>query len=152
LISLLTILACSFIGAHEVGVISTFEAAAQGPVALALATSAHAGQPGSGLGYIEHIEWAKFGDADSLRIYPSDAGRQASTHLVSPDEAWAEVLALAPTADVPGMRDQFVCHWRFAEFAEPGKASWNLEPSRPEVDNATMVWSLCNPGGAEESF
>ena len=24
-----------------------------------------------------------------------------------------------------------MCHWQFAEFAEPGKTSWNLEPWRP---------------------
>ena len=50
------------------------------------------------------------------------------------DEAWAEVLGLAPQADTPGMRDQFRCHWDFAENVEPGKTSWNLEPWRPVVD------------------
>ena len=43
------------------------------------------------------------------------------------DEAWGEVLAMAPDADTPGMRAQFVCHFKFAEFVEPGKTSWNLE-------------------------
>ena len=32
------------------------------------------------------------------------------------------------------MRAQFLCHWQLAEFAEPGKTSWNLEPWRPGVD------------------
>ena len=35
---------------------------------------------------------------------------------------------------MPGMRAQFMCHWQFAELADPGKVSWNLEPWRPEVD------------------
>nr|WP_257786930.1 DUF2599 domain-containing protein [Mycobacterium intracellulare] len=63
-----------------------------------------------------------------------------------------EVLALAPDADTPGMRAQFLCHWQFAELARPGKTSWNLEPWRPVVDDAEMVASDCNPGGGEESF
>ena len=48
------------------------------------------------------------------------------------------------------MRAQFVCHWRFAEIAEPGKTSWNLEPWRPVVDDQAMVDAGCNPGGGEE--
>ena len=50
------------------------------------------------------------------------------------------------------MREQFRCHWQFAEFAQPGKTSWNLEPWRPGVDAATMVDTGCNPGGTEEPF
>ena len=68
------------------------------------------------------------------------------------DEAWAEVLTLSPDADIPGMQDQFVCHWQFAELAEPGKISWNLEPWRPEVDDEAMVAAGCNPGGTQEPF
>ena len=44
------------------------------------------------------------------------------------------MIAAAPDADIPGMRAQFLCHWQLAEFAEPGKTSWNLEPWRPSVD------------------
>jgi protein-tyrosine-phosphatase len=61
-----------------------------------------------------------------------------------------EVLAQAPDADTPGMRSQFLCHWRFAEFAQPGKTSWDLEPWRPAVDDNTMLLAGCNPGGAEK--
>jgi hypothetical protein len=62
------------------------------------------------------------------------------------------VLAQSPDADTPGMREQFMCHWTYAEFAQPGKSSWNLEPWRPEVDEDTMVGTGCNPGGTEEPF
>ena len=62
------------------------------------------------------------------------------------------MLALAPDADMPGMREQFMCHWTFAEVAQPGKTSWNLEPWRPVVDDQTMVDTRCNPGGTEEPF
>jgi hypothetical protein len=148
LVSSMTILVCSFIGGQEFGVLRTVQTAARVPIAMALARLAHADHQG----YIDHIEWAKVGDLSSLRVYPTAVGRQASIGLVGPDEAWAEVLALAPDADIPGMRQQFVCHWRFAELAEPGKTSWNLEPWRPLVDNTTMIWSRCNPGGTEETF
>ena len=105
--------------------------------------------------FVDHAQWAHWGDLSSLRVYPTLAGREASGQLnnaAQGGEAWGEVLALAPDADIPGMRDQFMCHWSFAEIAEPGKTSWNLEPWRPLVDDATMVETRCNPGGTEEPF
>ncbi|WP_416171910.1 DUF2599 domain-containing protein [Mycobacterium lehmannii] len=104
--------------------------------------------------FVDHVEWAKWGDLSSLRVYPTAAGRQASG-LATPAQgemAWAEVLALAPDADIPGMRPQFVCHWEFAEYYQPRKTSWNLEPWRPEVPYEQMVETGCNPGGTEEPF
>lgn len=116
--------------------------------------------PGSGSAdppappYIDHTQWAQWQGRSSLRVFPWPAGRAASRlQATAPaDEAWAEVLALSPDADTPGMRAQFLCHWQFAEFAQPGKVSWNLEPWRPVVDDTEMVASGCNPGGPEESF
>ncbi|BCO37858.1 DUF2599 domain-containing protein [Mycobacterium heckeshornense] len=100
--------------------------------------------------FVDHTEWVHWGNLSSLRVYPTPSGRAAASRQADPDEAWTEVLALAPDADGPGMRAQFVCHWQLAELAQPGKASWNLEPWRPVVDDATMVASGCNPGGPEE--
>lgn len=105
--------------------------------------------------FIDHTQWAQWQGRSSLRVFPSPAGRAASRTpdaAVLGDEAWAEVLALSPDADTPGMRAQFVCHWQFAELGQPGKVSWNLEPWRPVVDDTEMVASGCNPGGPEESF
>lgn len=104
--------------------------------------------------YIDHTQWAQWQGRGSLRVFPTPAGRVASRtpDATLGDEAWAEVLALSPDADTPGMRAQFVCHWQFAELGQPGKVSWNLEPWRPVVDDAEMVASGCNPGGPEESF
>ena len=62
------------------------------------------------------------------------------------------MLTLSPDADMPGMKAQFLCHWHFAEFAEPGKVSWNLEPWRNVVSDQQMVAAGCNPGGTEEPF
>jgi hypothetical protein len=122
-------------------------AAASVAMLTAPVASAQTGPP-----FIDHVEWAKWGDLSSLRVYPTQAGRVASTDFVSPDGAWAEVLTLSPDADIPGMQAQFNCHWHLAELAFPGKVSWNLEPWRPEVDDNGMVDAGCNPGGTEEPF
>ncbi|MGB8405552.1 MAG: DUF2599 domain-containing protein [Mycobacterium sp.] len=104
--------------------------------------------------YIDHTQWAQFDGKASLRVYPTLSGRRASgvASMLRGEEAWSEVLADAPDADTPGMRSQFLCHWYFAEAAAPGKTSWNLEPWRPVVDDATMAQTRCNPGGQEEQF
>ncbi|CQD05525.1 putative secreted protein [Mycobacterium lentiflavum] len=105
--------------------------------------------------FVDHTAWAQWGRLASLRVFPTPSGRLAARHpntAGAVDEAWAEVLAMAPNADTPGMRAQFICHWQFAEMAQPGKTSWNLEPWRPVVDDAEMVASGCNPGGPEEPY
>jgi hypothetical protein len=105
--------------------------------------------------YISRTEWVQWGDLKSLRVYPTAAGRaEAGTAgtQVQQDQAWAEVLGDSPEADIAGMRAQFNCHWQFAEFAHPGKSSWNLEPWRPEVTDVELVAAGCNPGGSEEPF
>jgi Protein of unknown function (DUF2599) len=102
--------------------------------------------------YIDHTEWVHRGGLASLRVYPTRAGR-AQAHEgaeAQGEQAWAEILADAPDADSAGMRDQFLCHWDWAELVEPGKASWNLEPWRPVVDADQMLAAGCNPGGSEE--
>jgi hypothetical protein len=127
-------------------------AAATLPLALAPVASA---DPVPGPPYVDHVQWAKWADLSSLRVYPAEAARQASLEPGTDpqaDEAWAEVLTLSPDADMPGMKAQFLCHWHFAELAEPGKVSWNLEPWRNLVSDEQMVAAGCNPGGTEEPF
>ena len=128
-------------------------AAAALTAALVLAGTASADVPGPP--YVASAEWAKWGDLSSLRVYPTESARVAAAQIGTTgqaDEAWIEVLALSPDADIPGMREQFICHWQYAELAEPGKTSWNLEPWRPEVSPDQMVAAHCNPGGTEEPF
>jgi hypothetical protein len=128
-------------------------------VSLAVATagvaSANPVEPQPGPPFIDHTEWVHWADLSSLRVFPTPSGRAAAGEIgtnADGAEAWTEVLALSPDADLPGMRAQFICHWQIAEFAEPGKASWNLEPFRPEVNDNQMLASGCNPGGIEEPF
>lgn len=130
--------------------VSAALAAAAGVTLACAAPAAATPAPGP---FVDHTEWAKWGDLSSLRVYPTPSGRSASGHTDGlGDTAWLEVLALAPDAAIPGMREQFMCHWELAELFQPGKTSWNLEPWRPEVDDAQMVASGCNPGGTEEPF
>jgi Protein of unknown function (DUF2599) len=122
------------------------------PLAVAPVASA---DPLPGPPYVDHVQWAKWGDLSSLRVYPTDAARKASLQPgtdAQANEAWTEVLSLSPDADSPGMQAQFLCHWHYAEFVEPGKSSWNLEPWRNEVSDDVMVAAGCNPGGTEEPF
>jgi hypothetical protein len=109
--------------------------------------------------YVDRALWtqeSQWNQLSSLRVYPTANGRAAARRLGSSspeaDEAWSEVLAQAPQANTPGMHNQFRCHWDFAETLQPGKVSWNLEPWRPVVDDATMVSAGCNPGGGREPF
>ena len=125
-------------------------------VAVVLAPPAAADAGIDGPPFIDHTIWVSYSGLSSLRVYPTKAGRdvagQTDKTPEQTDEAWLEVLELAPDADTPGMRAQFVCHWDFAEFADPGKTSWNLEPWRQTVDDNTMVVNRCNPAGIEEPF
>jgi Protein of unknown function (DUF2599) len=126
-------------------------AAAVVPVVIACAAPADA-DTAPPPPYIDHTEWVHWADLSSLRVYPTPEGRAASVDFVKPDEAWSEVLKMAPDADLPGMHQQFVCHWGIAEFAQPGKTSWNLEPWRPVVSDSEMLAAGCNPGRIEEPF
>ncbi|OBG61973.1 DUF2599 domain-containing protein [Mycobacterium sp. E3339] len=126
-------------------------------VALCAPAGTGAADPGAASPpFIDHTQWAQWHGLTSLRVFPTPSGRlaarQQAENAAVADEAWAEVLALSPDADTAGMRAQFVCHWQYAELAQPGKVSWNLEPWRPVVDDAEMVASGCNPGGPEERF
>ena len=123
------------------------------PLAVNFASPASA-DPDPAPPFIDHTQWVNYSNVSSLRVYPTASGRAAAGQLGKSQaqiaEAWGEVLAFSPNADTPGMRAQFVCHWRMAEFAEPGKGSWNLEPWRPVVDDNAMILAGCNPGGSEE--
>ncbi len=99
--------------------------------------------------YIDHVQWVDTEVGPSLQIYPTFSGRNADAPTAG-DEAWSEVQKLDASADSPGMRAQFDCHWTFARLVAPDKTSWNLEPQRPVVTADEMIAARCNPGFAEE--
>ncbi|GGK34918.1 DUF2599 domain-containing protein [Nocardia camponoti] len=104
--------------------------------------------PYLGLPLIDHVTWTSNVDGDRLLVFPTVAGRKTA----APDgeaRAWQEVVALDGSADSPGMRDQFRCHWVWARLVAPDKPSWNLEPWRPDVGYDAVVAANCNPGGPE---
>ena len=100
--------------------------------------------------FIASATWVRASGGRSLHIVPTKSGRVAQGPA-DDDEAWSEVLNLAPDADQPGMRAQFDCHWTFARLVQPDKPSWNIEPWRPVVNEQQMVDARCNPGGPESA-
>ena len=124
-----------------------------GPLTLVGAAPVAAADSGAPPPYIDQVTWVSYNGLATLRVYPTAAGREVAGDFAKTaaqgEEAWGEVLAQAPDAATPGMRSQFLCHWRFAEFAQPGKTSWDLEPWRPAVSDNVMLAAGCNPGGPE---
>jgi len=83
--------------------------------------------------------WVTRSGERSLRVQPTVGARGWSD---GGQEVFAELVALVPEADSPGMRDQLVCHVVFA----PSKPAWFLEPRRPAVGYVATVAAACNPG------
>jgi hypothetical protein len=75
----------------------------------------------------------------SLAVVPADWARAGG--LAAEELVWAQLTAQQPEADVPTVRDQLSCH----VIGAPDKASWNLEPWRPDVGLLRMIGALCNP-------
>jgi hypothetical protein len=75
----------------------------------------------------------------SLAVVPADWARGGG--LAAEELVWAQLTAQQPEADVPTVRDQLSCHL----IGAPDKASWNLEPWRPDVGLLRMIGALCNP-------
>ena len=100
--------------------------------------------------FVARVQWVKGSGGRSLHIVPTASGRSAQG-AADDDEAWSEVVRLAPDAAQPGMRAQFDCHWTYARLVQPDKPSWNIEPWRPVVSESQMVSAGCNPGGPESA-
>ncbi|GEK20256.1 hypothetical protein CXY01_07760 [Cellulomonas xylanilytica] len=88
---------------------------------------------------VESAVWGEAEGGRSLAVTPSAWARVGS--LASQEGLWAQVVAQAPDADTPGMRAQLECH----ELGAPDKATWNLEPWRPDVGTIEMIRERCNP-------
>ncbi|MBN0039242.1 DUF2599 domain-containing protein [Cellulosimicrobium cellulans] len=88
---------------------------------------------------VRSTDWGEREGGRSLAVDPTAWARaagQAGRELV-----WAQVVAAEPEADTPTMHDQLVCH----AVGAPDKATWNLEPWRPDVGLLATMAARCNP-------
>jgi hypothetical protein len=108
----------------------TVEPPASGTVTATLAATA-----------VRSATWSVRDDegGESLAVVPADWARRGG--VAAEEAVWAQVVALAPDAGTQGMHDQLTCHM----IGAPDKASWNLEPWRPEVGLLATIGALCNP-------
>ncbi|WP_141784207.1 DUF2599 domain-containing protein [Ornithinicoccus hortensis] len=93
---------------------------------------------------IDSATWIEVDGQSSLEIVPTQELRDCRS-LAGPDAGWSDLLDAVPDADSPGMRDQHLCHVRFAPF----KDVWHIEPWRPVVSESAMALAACNPGGPD---
>ena len=84
-------------------------------------------------------DWGEREGGRSLAVEPSSWARSAG--LAGELGTWLQVVASVPEADTPGMRDQLTCH----VIGAPDKATWNLEPWRPDAGLLAVLAAGCNP-------
>lgn len=85
------------------------------------------------------VEWGTREGGESLAVTPSAWGRVSGQTGYA--LGWADVVRLEPGADTSVMEKQFRCH----QLGAPDKATWNLEPWRPDVSYLAYVAARCNP-------
>lgn len=92
-----------------------------------------------GTALLESATWGEREGGRSLAVDPTPWARAGG--LAAQDATWAAVVALAPEAGTTGMHDQFLCH----ALGAADKATWNLEPWRPDVGSLATLAASCNP-------
>jgi hypothetical protein len=75
----------------------------------------------------------------SLAVVPATWARTGGR--AAEEAVWSQVVAQVPEAGTQAMHDQLTCH----TIGAPDKASWNLEPWRPDVGLLQTLAALCNP-------
>ncbi|SDB92658.1 Protein of unknown function [Sanguibacter gelidistatuariae] len=84
-------------------------------------------------------EWGNREGGESLVVTPSAWGRVSGQ--TGETFGWADVVGREPAADTSVMEMQFRCH----QLGAPDKATWNLEPWRPDVSYLDYLVARCNP-------
>ncbi|MFE7406149.1 DUF2599 domain-containing protein [Isoptericola sp. NPDC057559] len=88
------------------------------------------------------VRSADWGDREGGRSLAVDATAWArGAGQAGVDLVWAELVAEDPEVDTTTMHDQLECH----AIGAPGKATWNLEPWRPDVGLVATMAARCNP-------
>ena len=88
---------------------------------------------------VARTSWGTREGGRSLAVTPTDWARVGS--LAASELTWTQLIADEPEADSPTMHEQLSCH----ELGAPDKATWNLEPWRPDVGALAMIAARCNP-------
>lgn len=88
---------------------------------------------------VQGAVWGQAEGGRSLAVTPS-AWARAWSQAASVG-LWSQLVAQDPDADSPTMRAQLECH----QLGAPEKATWNLEPWRPDVSAVDMIAARCNP-------
>ncbi|MBD8078800.1 DUF2599 domain-containing protein [Cellulosimicrobium arenosum] len=88
---------------------------------------------------IRSATWGEREGGRSLAVDPTAWARSAGR--AGQDVVRARLVATEPEADSPTMRDQLTCH----ALGAPDKATWNLEPWRPDVGLVAVLAARCNP-------
>jgi len=109
----------------------------------------------------ESATWGEAEGGRSLAVTPTAWGRAGGMTVMA--YGWPSVVALAPDvdtgadpaantgtrvdadADAEGVRDSMRKQFRCHALGAPHKATWNLEPWRPNVSFAEFVAARCNP-------
>ncbi len=87
---------------------------------------------------VRSTDWGEREGGRSLAVDATAWARVAGQ--AGQDLVWAQVVAVEPEADTPTMHDQLVCH----AVGAPDKATWNLEPWRPDVGLLATMAARCN--------
>lgn len=104
------------------------------PAAFPVVVSTHLGTS-----VVASASWGDREGGRSLAVTPTDWGRVSGA--TGSATAWADLLAVEPEADTPGMETQLQCHLVGAR----DKATWNLEPWRPDLSLVEYALARCNP-------
>ncbi len=88
---------------------------------------------------IESATWGENEGGRSLAVDPTDWARRAGEAGL--DLIRTQLVAAEPEADSTTMEHQLVCH----VLGAPDKATWNLEPWRPDVGLILTATAHCNP-------
>lgn len=144
---------------HEDGSVTLSDAAGTVVVALAAPAGAPAGRgswrvdgdvlaldaPGGtasfvvGVAALESATWGNAEGGRSLAVVPAPWVRGGG--LAAQQAVASQLAAAEPEAASASMQAQLWCH----VLGAPDKASWNVEPWRPEVPTTTLLLTACNP-------
>lgn len=97
----------------------------------------------AGAAALDSATWGEAEGGRSLAVVPAAWVRGGS--LAAQQAVASQLAAAEPEAASASMQAQLWCH----VLGAPDKASWNLEPWRPEVSTTTLLTSRCNPTDAD---